>query len=60
MGQSLESKLVVVHDNTLNLCSAELVGKYVKYHVRTSLTIIQEEPAKTQVNTFKVMMAACF
>ena len=57
MVQSLESKLVVVGDHSLNLCSAaELVGKYVKYYVRTSVT--QEEPANTQMNAFEVMMAA--
>ena len=46
-------------DHSLNLCNAaELVGKYIKYYVRTSVTITQEEPAKTQVNAFEVMMAA--
>ena len=46
-------------DHSLNLSNAaELVGKYIKYYVRTSVTITQEEPAKTQVNAFNVMMAA--
>ena len=59
MAQSLDSKLVVVGDHSLNLCNAaELVGKYIKYYVRTNVTITLEEPAKTQVNAFEVMMAA--
>ena len=58
MAQSLDSKLVVVGDHSLNLCNAtKLVAKYIKYYVRTSMTITQEEPAKTQVNVFEVMMA---
>jgi len=41
------------------MCSAaEVIGKYIKYYVTTSQTITQQQPAKTQVNTFAVMMAA--
>ena len=59
MAQSPDSKLVIVGDHSLNLCNAaELVGKYIKYYMRTSVTITQEEPAKTQVNAFEVTMAA--
>ena len=59
MAQSHDSKFITVGDWNLNLCSsAELIGKYVKYYVTASLTITQQQPAKTQVNAFTVMMAA--
>ena len=59
MAQSLQSKLVVVGDHSLNLCNAaELAGKYVKYYVRKNVPITPEEPEKTQVNAFEIMMAA--
>jgi len=59
MAQLLESKLVVVGDHSLNLCNAaELVGKYVKYYMRKSMPITREEPERTQVNAFEIMMAA--
>ena len=49
MAQSHESKFITVGDWNLNLCSAtELIGKYIKYCVATSLTITQQQPAKTQ------------
>ena len=67
MAQSLQSKLVLVGDHSLNLCNAaELVGKYVKYYVRKSEPVTPEgpektgaeEPEKTGVNAFEIMMAA--
>ena len=59
MTQSHDSKFITVGDWNLNLCSsAELIGKYVKYYVTASLTITQQQPAKTQVNAFTAMMAA--
>ena len=59
MAQSHDSKFVTVGEWNLNLCSAaELIGKYIKYYVTTSLTITQQQPAKTQVNAFAVRMAA--
>lgn len=59
MAQSLQSKLVLVGDYSLNLCNAaELVGKYVKYYVRKSVPVTPEEPEETRVNAFEIMMAA--
>ena len=59
MAQSPQSQLIVVGDHTLNLCSsAELIGKYVKYYVRTTATQETQEPARTPVNAFEIMMAA--
>ena len=59
MAKSHDSKFVTVSDWNLNMCSAaELIGKYIKYYMTTSLTITQQQPAKTQVNAFAVMMAA--
>ena len=60
MAQSHDLKFITVGDWNLNLCSAaELIGKYIKYYVTASLTIYtQQQPAKTQVNAFAVMMAA--
>jgi len=59
MAQSHDSKFTTVGGWSLNLCNAsELIGKYIKYYATASLTITQQQKAKTQVNAFTVMMAA--